>query len=156
MICSFPSSTSDLVSFSEGNTPAPPSGRRQLPAPQTQAPVRPPSCSPHEEVGSYPQTSLQAEPGVKRQPAAVRRRSLWSGPGPLHSHELLVGRGGGQPAGAAETRLVGSDGTAAAATAAGNATSSNAAPRRFPTSAAVRSPSAARGHSPHSSRHRPA
>lgn len=102
----FASSLSDLVSVPEGYSPAPPSGRRQLTAPQTQAPFRPPGCAPHEEVGPDPQTPIEAESGVECQPAAVRRGFIWSGTSSLHSHELLVGRGGGQPAGAAETWLV--------------------------------------------------
>ncbi|KAG7241577.1 hypothetical protein INR49_025497 [Caranx melampygus] len=59
--CCHASSHQDVFALSEGNPPAPPSGRRQLPTPQTQASICPPSRPPHEEVGSDPQTPVQAD-----------------------------------------------------------------------------------------------
>lgn len=149
-----PPSSSDLISFSEGDPPAPPPGCRQLSTPQTQAPFCPPRCSPHEEVGSNPQTSLPAESAIKFRPAAVRRGQFWSGTSSLQSNRSLFGRGGGQPAGASETRLVGSvrgaTATAAAAGGGGNTASSAASACRVHPSPSLRSPGSALGHSTNS------
>lgn len=150
----FASSSSDLVSFSERNSPAAPPGRRQLPTPQTQAPIRPPGCSSHEEMGSHPQTSLQAESGAELRPAAGGPRPFWPGAGSVHSHELLVRSGSGQPAGASETWLISSDGAAAAATTRSTA-SSSATTCRVPTATSVRSPSSTLCRPQHSSCRRP-
>ncbi|KAF3837150.1 hypothetical protein F7725_004614 [Dissostichus mawsoni] len=96
----------------EGDPPAAPSGRSELPPPPAPAPIHPQGRPSHEEVGLNPPTPVQAESDDQLRPAAVGRPSLLTGSGSLPPPQLLVGRGGGQPAGAAETGINGSVGAA--------------------------------------------
>lgn len=142
---------SDIISVFERNPPAPPSGRRQLSAPQTQASIRTPGCSPHEALGPHPKAPLEAESAIELWPAAVGHSSFWSGNVSFRCRELLFGCGGAQPAGATEAWPFDS----VRAAAAGIAASPAAATCCVHTSPSLRSSCSTPGHAAHSPRCRP-